>query len=344
MRADRLFIPAKYLVLVLFSFVMAVSCKDDDDDEDTLPSVEGDLYYYMPMYAKINSTHTLVASGVTSPDSVKYVWASTALLPEDTVSAQSCQIVVPDSLGIFTMVLTVSADGYYSRTATRYITSIDTEWDGSIQNKEVPSHTFTDSRDGTEYGYEIIGDAMWLTDNVRWRGAGAAYAKSDDFDELMGRLYTWEEATGGIDGDGLFGGPQGVCPPGWTVPTNEDWVYLANQLGGEGSDYGFLDSWEGLGAMVMSRATFNGEKVWPYDPDCNPENKFNWEAYPAGRAFNGYDNFTALFEYGYWWSASDYTDNQAYYRYIYYENPNFPVGVVGKGDFGASVRCVRAAN
>jgi uncharacterized protein (TIGR02145 family) len=45
------------------------------------------------------------------------------------------------------------------------------------------------------------------------------------------------DATGKVSGSGLGGGPQGACPPGWTVPTNEDWEDLAKAL--KGSAVGF---------------------------------------------------------------------------------------------------------
>ena len=56
---------------------------------------------------------------------------------------------------------------------------------------------------------------------------------ADDIGLVLGRLYTWKEATLGESKSGLGEGPQGICPDGWTVPTNEDWEALAKTLSGE---------------------------------------------------------------------------------------------------------------
>lgn len=341
MKAEKCFISIRCLATVLVLIFVITSCHKKDDESVVLPSLEGDLIFYLPLYAEVNSTIALESTPISYPaEGVIYKWSSDHML-QDTVKALNCEITVPDSLGVFGVVITASADGYYSKTATQVLTSINTGWDGSVKNRPEPTHWLMDERDGELYSYEEIGDALWLTENVRWDGAGEEYGKSKEFDKIMGRLYTWKEATGGENGEGLFGGPQGVCPEGWTLPTNEDWQYLASQLKGNGAEYAFNDRWNGLGEMVMSKATFNGEKMWQYDPDCEPQNKFNWEAYPAGRCYNNYNNYSGIFEYGYWWSASEYTSGQAYYRYLHYESPDFPAGAVGKDDFGASVRCVK---
>ena len=55
---------------------------------------------------------------------------------------------------------------------------------------------------------------------------------------MFGRLYTWNDATGGESASGLGNGVQGVCPEGWSIPTAEDWVDLAMAVnGGENVEF-----------------------------------------------------------------------------------------------------------
>ena len=52
-----------------------------------------------------------------------------------------------------------------------------------------------------------VGDGCWFYDNDPKNG------------EKYGRLYTWDAA-------------KKVCPPGWHLPTDEEWKALANYFGG----------------------------------------------------------------------------------------------------------------
>jgi uncharacterized protein (TIGR02145 family) len=68
---------------------------------------------------------------------------------------------------------------------------------------------------------------------------------------------------------------------------------------------------------------------------------FGWAALSAGSCTNNYNNYSGLKTYAFWWSATEKSEDKAYYRYIYCERPDFDVNSSGKDNFGASVRCVR---
>ena len=331
-----------FLLVLLAFFTMSLgSCKKDDDEEEALPMMTGDLLYDIPIYAKTNSSFTLTAYGLTSPeeDKISYIWTSANLL-KDTVREPSCVITVPDSIGVYPITLTASSDGYYDRVTSKTLTSIDTEFGKTVTEMPRPTDSIKDPRDEQWYYITTVGNLDWFVDNLNWAEAGEAYGKSDDLGEIMGRLYTWNDATDGVSASGLGAGPQGVCPPGWSIPTKEDWEDLAMNLN-DGEPVSFDSNWVGLGDKVMIAALFNGEKMWPYTPDCNPENKFGWAAFPAGSCMNNYNNYTGLFSYAFWWASTEYSESKAYYRYLYADSRDFMRNIVGKGDFGASVRCVR---
>ena len=111
--------------------------------------------------------------------------------------------------------------------------------------------------------------------------------------------------------------------------------------GGEPLD--FFSNWTGLGAKASADVRFNDVRMWPYTPDNVHSNDFGWNAMPLGYTFaNSWDTeFSGVKSYGCWWSATERNADQAYYRYIYCERPDFPMSYTSKTDMRASVRCVR---
>ncbi len=328
------------LIFALAISVTAVSCKKDKKKQEVLPSIVGDIIYDLPLFAFVNEKVEMEATGVTDPkEGVSYKWICKGLR-KDTVKTPDISLTMPDSLAKFTVQLTVSADKYYSRTITKTVTSVNPARNGSITGIPDGKDSIRDRRDNKWYHIVEIGNLQWFAQNLLWNGAGAGYAKTDAMGSVMGRLYTWNDATGGVSASGLGKGPQGVCPEGWSIPTNQDWEDLAKALNG-GEELPFVNNWKGLGEKVMVNAKFNGSDIWPYSANATPSNMYGWNALAAGNCSNDYNNYSGLFSYAFWWSSTEKSAGEANYRYIYYDRPDFPLNYTDKNGFGASVRCVR---
>ncbi len=206
--------------------------------------------------------------------------------------------------------------------------------------------------DGNTYQTVTIGTQCWMkndlqvthypngnaipniTDNTTWgiltnndtADAYCFYNNNSSTD--YGALYTYAAAIGDNwqrdnDSQNSEGG-QGVCPDGWHLPTDAEWTTLTNYLGGENVAGGKMKE---IGTMHWS------------NPNIGADNSSGFSALPSGLRYNsGY--FDGLGNDGYWWSATESTSDNAYYRFIdchvtEVTNNN------GTKAFGLSIRCIK---
>jgi uncharacterized protein (TIGR02145 family) len=231
--------------------------------------------------------------------------------------------------------------------------NVNTEVDSVIFYKptieETTSGTFIDSRDGNEYNWVQIGDQVWMAENLAYLpsvnmvadgsedAAGSYYyvygydgtnvtdAKATDNYTTYGVLYNW---TAAMDGEASSttnpSGIQGVCPTGWHLPSDAEWIELTDYLGGE----------EFAGGKLKETGTTH----WA-SPNAGATNETGFTALPGG--FRHYDgDFYGIGNYGNWWSSTENNTLYAYNRLLYYN-------YYGLNNFdnskmiGFSVRCVR---
>ena len=332
---------SKYIALLLLpALVVAAGCSKDKEDE-TKPYMYGSVTFDLPAYALRGQLLTLTASGIQHPSEVEYRWYAPSMAA-DSIRGTSVTLMVPDSIGSFTVTATALADGFYASSKMLQVSTIDTARNTTLSGlKYRPASFFTDNRDGRTYATVRIGNLEWFAENLGYDGAGSPYMKARAMQYLFGRFYTWDEATGGEEGSGLGGGPQGVCPEGWTIPTREDWEDFATAISGAPS--AFSADWDGVGEKASADASFYGNRMWEYSPDNAHSNTFGWNGIPAGGSTMQHGVFRNSGKYGFWWSSSLKTDDQAWFRYIYFDRSTFPAGATNRNDFGANVRCVRVA-
>ena len=99
--------------------------------------------------------------------------------------------------------------------------------------------TLLDVRDSTRYSTALIGSQCWMASNLnygipipssqmpRYNCIAEKYCYIDNPVNCLnaGGLYQWDEIVQYDETPGL----QGLCPPGWHIPTETEWTILFNQ-------------------------------------------------------------------------------------------------------------------
>ncbi|MCH2045278.1 MAG: hypothetical protein MK212_14275 [Saprospiraceae bacterium] len=88
----------------------------------------------------------------------------------------------------------------------------------------IAQSTMTDPRDGEVYDIEVVGDKIWMTENLRYNSEGSyCYENLEQNCDQQGRLYTWAAALE-------------ACPKGWHLATDSEWRALTKKFGGWDED------------------------------------------------------------------------------------------------------------
>jgi uncharacterized protein (TIGR02145 family) len=155
------------------------------------------------------------------------------------------------------------------------------------------------------------------------------YNNEPDSCSKYGGLYQWWEMMQYTTQPGV----QGICPPDWYIPTDEEWKVLE---GAVDSQYGIgdaewdFDSGRGYDAGTNIRTT----NYWQYAGT----DLYGFSALP-----NGYRHSDSLFYYngdfGYWWTSNANGTGKAWGRVLTSWPEVLRIGSYYK-EFGYSIRCV----
>jgi uncharacterized protein (TIGR02145 family) len=158
------------------------------------------------------------------------------------------------------------------------------------------------------------------------------YCYDNDLDNCTeyGGLYQWGEAMGWASQSG----GQGICPPGWHVPTDDEWKVLE---GAVDSQYGIGDpewddtGWRGLDAGMNLKTTSG------WNSNGNGTDQFGFSALPGG--FRSPD-FIGVGNQCHWWSSTEHLDIKVWTRQLRNDYSEVERDNTAKTN-GYSVRCLK---
>ncbi|MCL2282469.1 MAG: fibrobacter succinogenes major paralogous domain-containing protein [Fibromonadales bacterium] len=163
------------------------------------------------------------------------------------------------------------------------------------------------SYQGQNYKTVVIGIQTWMAENLNYNVSGSkCYGNSDSNCDTYGRLYNWatamalpESCNSSTCSDQIQSPYRGVCPEGWHIPSDADWDALMTTVGGSS----------------MAGTKLKATSGW-YSGG-NGTDDYGFLALPGGYGFSD-GSFGDVGNVGNWWSASEYSSNIAYRRYMGY--------------------------
>ena len=195
------------------------------------------------------------------------------------------------------------------------------------------------------YDYETvqIGEKCWFAENLRvtsyrngegvdsyqdpanWASASnggmCTYGNSSSNDGVFGLLYNWYAVDDA----------RGLCPNGWSVPTDGEWMTMEMSLGmSEAEANGTW--WRGTNQGSQMKSDYG------WNIGGNGTNSSGFSGLPGGyRESNG--NFSGAGYDGNWWSSSSDGAN-AWHRFLFWDTEAVNRGVHNHRR-GVSVRCIQ---
>lgn len=197
--------------------------------------------------------------------------------------------------------------------------------------------------DGNIYNTVVIGPQCWMKENLKtnhyrngtpieypgsdnnsWNnnstGAYAWYDNDISWKDSYGALYNWHAVNNA----------NGLCPTGWHVQTEPEFMAMRIYLG---------SSFDAGGKMKSTRTVPDPHPRWE-SPNWYATNESNWSGLPGGLrdSYNGI--FSEIGTSGYWWSSSEVNTYNASARFLYYQD-GYPMIIERSKRNGFSVRCLR---
>ena len=168
--------------------------------------------------------------------------------------------------------------------------------------------------EGKTYNTILIGDQCWLKENLNvgvMIQAGIAQTdngiiekycyNNDEINcDIYGGLYQWNEAMQYVTTPGA----QGICPPGWHIPTDEEWMVLEGTVD---SQYEVDNPiWETTGDRGFDVGK-NLKSTNNWSSGGNGVDYYGFSALPGGYV-SGATSLSIGFR-GYWWTSDPLTES-----------------------------------
>jgi uncharacterized protein (TIGR02145 family) len=183
----------------------------------------------------------------------------------------------------------------------------------------------TKYRDGSEIPY-INDPGLWI---LTTSGAHCSWFANDQATiAKYGRLYNFYAVTD----------PRQLCPAGWHVPSDAEWIALSDYLTVNG--YGFMGSGTDIAKSLASTTGWTlFENAGCIGNDQVNNNASGFNALPGGlRNYQG--AFYSIGSVGTWYSSTSINDTDAWFRILNFNYTEFGK-YQNKKVVGASVRCLK---
>ena len=180
---------------------------------------------------------------------------------------------------------------------------------------------------GETYKTVVIGTQTWMARNLNYGSYRYCYDNLNVNCNKYGGLYDWatamalpESCNTSYCSSQIRAKHQGICPPGWHIPSAEEWTTLTDFVGNNA----------GTKLKAISGWGSNG----------NGTDAYGFSALPGGLAAN-YVGFNYGGQIGFWWGSSETSTKKASYLRMKYDSEGASYMTILDKDFFISVRCLK---
>lgn len=211
-----------------------------------------------------------------------------------------------------------------------------------IYGDELVARDATDI-EGNVYKTVVIGGQVWFKENLRttrFANGDAIPAGFDDSAWMNLSTPGCAQAPGtNLEEDGLHynwyaaSDSRGLCPEGWTVPTEADWETLEVTIGMDAATAA-KDGWR--------HTAYEGEKLKSKERGFGGSDEFGFSVLPSGERMKDNGTFNNVSSYAYIWTVTVNPKNalQAYRRIFRNDYRNLNKQPI-KFTAGCNVRCIK---
>ncbi|TAL63320.1 MAG: hypothetical protein EPN88_12435 [Bacteroidetes bacterium] len=194
----------------------------------------------------------------------------------------------------------------------------------------IGASSIKDPRDGKTYKTVKIGTQTWMAENMAFKTDSGclAYDNNANNVQIYGYLYNWSTA-------------KKVCPSGWHLPSDDEWLALAAYLGDKKLAKAKAEKNAGYSSYNIANKLKSTELWEPSDTLSTNETGFT--ALPGGHhAVKA--GFEIIRFYGEWWSSTPYTGTWGIdfsWSISMYYGQSTIMRVSNDKAYGLSVRCIK---
>jgi uncharacterized protein (TIGR02145 family) len=335
--------------IIVTIFLLLFSCKKENQPPVIQSITES------PSIIKTGETTQLTCVATDADgDQLTYFWSSAnGTFPSGTTGAD-VSWKAPGEVGEFSITLEVN-DG-------KHIT------DGSVNIivENQVNVTFIDSRDNKTYRTVKIGNQIWMAENLAYlpevspssegsetfphyyvygyEGIDVEESKLHVNYTTYGVLYNWPAAMNGASSSNTKPSQvQGICPAGWHLPSDDEWMHMIIYLIVYGNNYDRTTTGNKIAKSLAATTYWNlSWHVGAIGNNLSVNNNSGFSALPGGYRYGHPGEFNDVVKSGTWWSCTElWVNSSTAFGYLLNSHSATSERMAFYTSGGLSVRCVK---